>query len=159
MSAPPAFTRLALYCIVLAMLLAGCGERAVMGPSLELRLAPGWTYVGAAEAERDGDTVKLRVQGLEALDAAAANAMKGVKITLSVDAILADPKCLDAVRAHLRAATVPGGSRGAEVSLFLRLPHGQTEAELAMPRARFSLTPIQVGELTTLPGVVDVVEL
>ncbi len=122
-------------------------------------LEAGTAVAIAVEAERDGDTVKLRVQGLEALDAAAANAMKGVKITLSVDAILADPKCLDAVRAHLMAATVPGGSRGAEVSLFLRLPHGQTEAELAMPRARFSLTPIQVGELTTLPGVVDVVEL
>ncbi|MBX9608249.1 MAG: hypothetical protein K2Y51_18670 [Gammaproteobacteria bacterium] len=66
MTVPHAFTRLAQYCIVLAALLAGCGESAESGPSLELRLASGWTYVGAAEAERDGDTLRFAADALDA---------------------------------------------------------------------------------------------
>ena len=34
-----------------------------------------------------------------------------------------------------------------------------TEVEMVFPRNRFSLTPIQIGELSTLPGVIDVVQV
>lgn len=67
MSASSALSRLALYGIVLAMLLAGCGDSAETGPSLDLRIAPGWTYVGAAAAERDGDALRFDGDALAAV--------------------------------------------------------------------------------------------
>ena len=108
-------------------------------------LEAGTAVVIGVEAERDGDTVKLRVGGLEALDAAAANAMRGMKVVLDGEAILAAPTQLADVRTHLKSAAANAG-RGAEISFVLRLADGR-EIDLAMPRARFTMTPNQIGEL------------
>lgn len=70
MSASSALSRLALYGIALAVLLAGCGEGAERSSSLELRIASGWTYVGAAAAERDGDTLRFDDEAIAAALAA-----------------------------------------------------------------------------------------
>jgi DNA polymerase III subunit alpha len=120
-------------------------------------LETGTAVVIAVEAERDGDTVKMRVQGLEALDAAAANAMKGLKIVLA-GAAIQEPTKLDALRSYLKGAVAPAG-RGSEVSFVVRLGDRGRDVDIALPRTRFTLTPLQIGELTTLPGVVDVVEV
>ncbi|MGE0861315.1 MAG: hypothetical protein AB7P42_19530 [Gammaproteobacteria bacterium] len=61
-----ALTRFALSCAALGALLAGCGEKAETDLGLELRTAPGWTYVGAAAAERTGDTVRFDDDALAA---------------------------------------------------------------------------------------------
>ncbi len=119
-------------------------------------LEAGTAVVIAVEAERDGDAVKMRVQGLEALDAAAANAMKSLKIVLDGAVITQAPDRLVDLRRQLKAAAA-GNGRGSEVQIVLRLA-GDTEVELAFPRMRFSMTPIEIGELTTLPGILSVVE-
>ena len=45
-------------------------------------LEPGTPVLIMVEAERDGDTLKMRVQGLEALDKAAENISRGLRIVL-----------------------------------------------------------------------------
>jgi DNA polymerase III subunit alpha len=120
-------------------------------------LEAGTAVVIAVEAERDGDTVKMRVQGLEALDTAAANAMRGLKIILAADAIADRPEHLADLRTALKAGIAQAG-RGAEVHFVLRLADNR-EVDMALPRTRFSMTPVQIGALTTLPGVLEVIEL
>ncbi len=121
-------------------------------------LVAGTAVVIAVEAERDGETLKLRVQGLEALDAAAANATRGIRIVLDERAILAAPDRLAMLRTHLKSGAV-AGARGADVRLVLRLADGSAEIDLEFPRTKFNVSPMQVGLLTTVPGVIDVVEL
>ncbi len=118
-------------------------------------LTVGTAVVIAVEAEVDGDNVKLRVQGLEALDAAAANAMRGVKIVLDEHAIMAGGEPLT----ELRRILSHGGARGGDVELVLRAADGSADVELAFPQTRFSITPTQIGVLSTMPGVIEVVEL
>ena len=50
----------------------------------------------------------------------------------------------------------PAG-RGGEVEFVIR--RNGHEIDLAFPRNRFSMTPIQIGQLETLPGVLDVVQV
>ena len=45
-------------------------------------LEPGTPVLLAVAAERDGDTVKMRVEGIEALDKAAAGVQRGLKLVL-----------------------------------------------------------------------------
>ena len=45
-------------------------------------LEPGTAVLLSVAAERDGDTVKLRVEGLEALDKAAAGVQRGLRVVL-----------------------------------------------------------------------------
>ena len=114
-------------------------------------LEPGTPVLIGVEAERDGDTVKMRVQSLEALDKAAANIQRGIKIVL-------DPRALQSRRAsldELKGSLKPG--RG-EVRLSLPLWERGREMELVLP-GRYDVSPNEGGALSALPGVVEVVEV
>lgn len=115
-------------------------------------LEPGTPVLLAVNAERDGDTAKLRVDGMEALDKAAAGVQRGLKIILDRRFVQSNAASIAALKSHLK----PGG-RG-EVRLVLPLEDRGTEMEFVVP-GRFDVSPSRAGELATVPGVVEVLEI
>ena len=91
-------------------------------------LEPGTPVLISVEAERDGEFLKLRVQSLEALDKAAANVPRNLKLLLDHRAIASKPSRLTEVRACLRTDLKPG-QRGGEIRLVLPL----ADREVAQP--------------------------
>ncbi len=114
-------------------------------------LEPGTPVLLTVEAEREGDTVKLRVQSLKALDKAAGAVQRGLKLVMGGSAVLARRTEIASIRELLK----PG--RG-EIRLVLRLDEAGREVELAMP-GRYEVGPMLKGTLSTMPGVLEVVEL
>jgi DNA polymerase-3 subunit alpha len=119
-------------------------------------LDPGTPVLLNVEAERDGDTVKMRVQSLEPLERAAAQIERGLKLVM-------DPAVVASRRANiaeLRTLLKPGGAagrKGGEVRLVMALGDRAREIEITLP-GRYDVTPAQAGHLSTVPGVLEVVE-
>ncbi|MCU0955156.1 MAG: DNA polymerase III subunit alpha [Hyphomicrobium sp.] len=118
-------------------------------------LEAGTPVVLNVEAERDGDTVKMRVQSMEALDKAAAEIERGLKIVFDTGVLAARRGLVDEFKAQLGPGQ--GGARkGGEVRLVL--PVGTRELEIVLS-GRYDVSPAQAGQLSTVPGVVEVVEI
>jgi DNA polymerase III subunit alpha len=120
-------------------------------------LEPGKAVLVSVEAEREGDTVKMRVNALEALDAAAQDVNRGLKIVLDGRQMMASRGPL----AELKALLKPGGK--GEIKLALEVAGvpgvpGSREIEIALP-GRYEISAMQRGELSTIRGVIDVLEL
>src|SRR5258705_4244266 len=115
-------------------------------------LEPGTPVLMTVEAERDGDAVKMRVQAMEALDKAAGGVQRGLKLILDPDAMASAKDPL----ADMRGALRPGGK--GEILLVLRLADRSQEVEVALP-GRYEVSPWVKGILSTMPGVLNVVEI
>jgi DNA polymerase-3 subunit alpha len=113
-------------------------------------LEPGTPVLLAVSAERDGDTVKMRVEGIEALDKAAAGVQRGLKVVL--DRTRANAAAIAALKSHLKH-----GGKG-EIRLVLPLEDRGREIELIIP-GRYDVSPARAGILSTTPGVVEVLEI
>jgi DNA polymerase-3 subunit alpha len=113
-------------------------------------LEAGTPVVLSVEAERDGETVKLRVQSMEALEAAAASVQRGLKLVLDRRLIEAGNDQLIEIKKTLR----PGGK--GEVQFVV--PLGERDIEITLP-GRYEVSPMQMGELSTLPGILEVIEM
>src|SRR5262249_34666089 len=99
-------------------------------------LEPGTPGLVFAEGGRAGETLKLRVQGLEALDKVANGVQRGLKVVLDRHMIQSRNGRLDELRARLK----PGGK--GEVRLVMELEdHGQA-LEIALP-GQFDVSPAQ----------------
>ena len=114
-------------------------------------LEPGTPVLVSVEAERDGDMVKMRVQGIESLDRAAGAVQKGLKLVLAPPSTPASRTALAEIRGALR----PG--RG-EIRLVLQLEERAKEVEFVMP-GRYEVGPMLRGVLSTVPGVLEIVEM
>jgi DNA polymerase-3 subunit alpha len=114
-------------------------------------LEPGTPVLITVEAERDGDTLKMRVQGLEALDKAAANISRGLRIILDSRAIQTKKASL----AEIKSALKPGKG---EVRFTLPLWERGREMEFALP-GRYDVSPNQAGLISSVYGVAEVVEI
>lgn len=117
-------------------------------------LEPGTAVIVSVEAERDGETLKLRAQSVEALDKAAAQVPRNLKIVL-------DRRALQSAKARMgemRRMLKPAGSKGGEIRLVLSLDDQGQELEFAFP-GRFDVSAQDAGRLGTLPGVLEVVEV
>ena len=105
------------------------------------------------EGERgEGDTLKLRAQSIESLDAAAENVQKGVKVML-------DGRVLNGARGaidDLRQLLKPGGK--STVCFGIALSDAGRELEIALP-GRFEVSPAQKSALQTVPGVLEIIDL
>lgn len=108
-------------------------------------LEAGTPVVLNVEAERDGDTLKMRVQSIESLDRAAEGVGRGLRLVF-------DPRQLKV--AELKRMLKPG-TKGA-IEIQLALP--SNEVVITVP-GRWDVSPVQAGNLSTLPGVLDVVEI
>ncbi|MEZ5853910.1 MAG: DNA polymerase III subunit alpha [Hyphomicrobiaceae bacterium] len=120
-------------------------------------LEPGTPVIVSVEAERDGDTVKMRVNAIEALDAAALKVNRGLRIVLDGRRIMATSKPLAEIKSLLK----PGGK--GEVKLQLEVAGvpgvaGGREIEIVLP-GRYEIGAAERGELSTVSGVIDVVEV
>ncbi|MCL4767350.1 MAG: DNA polymerase III subunit alpha [Hyphomicrobiaceae bacterium] len=114
-------------------------------------LEPGTPVLLTVEAEREGDSVKMRVQSLEALDKAAGAVQRGLRLVLGGDAVLARRSEIAGIRELLK----PGCG---EIRLVLKLDEKGREVELTMP-GRYEVGPMVRGTLSTVPGVLEVVDL
>ncbi len=114
-------------------------------------LEPGTPVKLTVSAERDGDTVKMRVESLEALDKAVANVQRGLKLVL-------DRRVIEnsaGVLAQLKSRLKPGKG---EVRFVLELPDRGKEMEINIS-GRYDVSPATAGMLSTVPGVVEVLEI
>ncbi len=120
-------------------------------------LVAGTAVLLSVEAERDGETVKMRVNSIEGLDAAAANVNRGVRIVLDGRAMQGSQQAMVEIRRLLR----PGGKGEVRFSLELAgIPGvaGGREVEMLLP-GKYEISAAQRGELTTVPGVIEVLEV
>ncbi len=115
-------------------------------------LEPGTPVVISVEAERDGETLKMRVQGLESLDKAAASVPRNIKVVLDRKMLISKPAILADMRAHLKSA-----ARGGEVRLVLPLADRGCEMEFLLP-GRYEVSPQDAGQLSAISGVNEIIE-
>jgi DNA polymerase-3 subunit alpha len=116
-------------------------------------LEPGTAVLLAVEGERDGESLKLRAQTVESLDKAAEGVQRGVKVVL-------DGRKLNGGGGgpldELKALLKPGGK--GSVCLSLALADAGRELEIALA-GRFDVSPAQKGALSTVPGVLEVLDV
>lgn len=115
-------------------------------------LEPGTAVIASVEAERDGDTLKMRVQSLEALDKAAANIPRNMRVVLDRHAVSGSPLALSDIRGRLKPV-----AKGGELRIVLPLDDRGQEVTFAIP-GRYDVSPREVGQLATLVGIADVSE-
>jgi DNA polymerase-3 subunit alpha len=108
-------------------------------------LEPGKAVIARVEADVDGEEVKLRLQGIEVLDKAAAAIVSGLTI------FVRDTKPIDSI-----AQRLTNGGR-APVRLILQTGTGR-EIEIALGN-RFTVTPQVKGAIKAIPGVLEVQDL
>ena len=113
-------------------------------------LAPGQTVLMHVEAEREGESVKLRAQLVQSLDKAAGGLHRGVSVVI-------DAGSSDAMAALNELPEILSAKGTGQVRLFVRLPDRGREAEVKLQR-RVAISPQQVSALRHLPGVVSVRE-
>ncbi len=118
-------------------------------------LEPGTPVLLNVEAERDGETVKMRVQSMEKLDRAAANVQRGLKIVLDERLIRTKRASLTDIKQYLRPVN---GRGGATVEMWLRLYDMEREIKLDMP-GKFDISPSDAGVISTVPGVLEVSDI
>jgi len=122
-------------------------------------LEPGTAVLLSVEGERDGESLKLRAQTVESLDKAAEGVQRGVKVVLDGRKLgnggggsTGGGGPLDELKALLK----PGGK--GTVCLSLALEDRGRELEIALP-GRFDVSPAQKGALSTVPGVLEVLDV
>jgi DNA polymerase III subunit alpha len=108
-------------------------------------LEPGKAVIAKVEADLDGEEIKLRLQGLEILDKAAASVVQGIQI------FVRDAKSLESIAKRLQ----PGGK--APVRLTLMTDQGG-EVDIGLG-SKFAITPQVRGAIKAIAGVVDVQDL
>jgi DNA polymerase-3 subunit alpha len=102
------------------------------------------------EGERDGDALKMRVQDVQSLDEAVKQIPTSVRILLDGEALGRNPASL----AQLKALLNPGK---AEATIELQLADYVRPVPIA-PKGKFDLSAKTIGRITTLPGVIEVIE-
>ncbi|MEM1372729.1 MAG: OB-fold nucleic acid binding domain-containing protein, partial [Pseudomonadota bacterium] len=124
-------------------------------------LNPGTPLVLSVEAEREDDTLKLRVQSVEALDAAAARVERSLKLILAPT--LSRRAQAEAFRDMAKAlapfnASGVGAARGGSIKVELPVFEGRQIAEVELA-GRFDVSPMAAGRLQAIDGVERVDEI
>jgi DNA polymerase-3 subunit alpha len=116
-------------------------------------LEPGTPVIVSVEAERDGDTLKMRVQSIEALDKAAAGVPRNLRV------ILDHRQCAGPNGARLpeMSSRLKPAQRGGEVRLVLPLLDRGYEMELLLP-GRYDVSPQETGRIASLAFVAEIIE-
>jgi len=117
-------------------------------------LEPGTPVIVSVEAERDGDTLKMRVQSIQALDEAAADVPRNLKLVLD------HRQCAGSGAARLPeiSGRLKPVSKGGEVRIVLPLIEQGCEMEFVLP-GRYDVSPQEAGRFASLAIVAEVVEL
>jgi len=115
-------------------------------------LEPGRAVLLSVEAERDGETLKMRVQSVEALDVAASALQRDIVVVLDRGMIEKGRARLADVMAHLQ----PGGK--GQVRIVLPIVNEGREVEFVLP-GKYDVSPRSQGALSVVPGVLEVLEI
>ncbi len=105
-------------------------------------LEPGKAVIARVECDVEGEEVKLRLQGVEVLDKAAAAIVQGLTI------FVRDTKPLESIAMRL------GSGGRAPVRMILQLESGR-EVEMSLGN-KFAVTPQIKGAIKAIQGVIDV---
>jgi DNA polymerase-3 subunit alpha len=108
-------------------------------------LEPGNAVIARVEADVEGEEVKLRLQGVEPLDKAAASMVTGLEI------FVRDAKPLESIAQRL------GNGGRAPVRLVMLMERGR-EVHVSLGN-KFTITPQIKGAIKAISGVVDVQDL
>ncbi|MBR2537003.1 MAG: DNA polymerase III subunit alpha [Hyphomicrobium sp.] len=115
-------------------------------------LEPGTPVIISVEAERDGETLKMRVQGLESLDKAAAAVPRHLKVVLDRKALTSASQRIADMHANLKPS-----ARGGEVRLLLPLEDRGCEMEFLLP-GRYEVSPDAASRISAMAGVAEILE-
>jgi DNA polymerase-3 subunit alpha len=115
-------------------------------------LEPGTPVVLSVEAERDGESLKMRVQAIEALDKAASAIPRNWKLVLQCANLNSEAARLSEMSRQLQPA-----ARGGEVRLVLPLDDRNCEMELVLP-GRYVFSQQEIGRFSCLPFVEEIIE-
>ena len=125
-------------------------------------LEPGTAVLISIEAEREGDTLKMRVQSLERLDEAAANVQRGLEVVLDARALMGRQTRIEEIKALLKPG--PAGAKGGTaVHLTVEVAGatgvtGARSIKYALP-GRYDISAHDRGELSTVAGVLEVIDI
>ena len=120
-------------------------------------LEAGTPLLLGVEAERDGETMKMRVQSVRALNEAAAALETGIKLTVDAHAMMGKRGGIADLKASLKPGAQSANRKGGEIRLLLPLHDRGREVEFILS-GRYDVSPDQAGQLSTLPGVLEVAE-
>jgi DNA polymerase III subunit alpha len=108
-------------------------------------LEPGTSVIARMEADVDGEEIKLRLQGVESLEKAAASTVQGIRI------FIRDEKPVESIAKRLQL----GGKAPVRLTVM-----GEAGREIDVSLgSKFVVTPQIRGALKAVQGVVDVHEL
>ncbi|MEM7748914.1 MAG: DNA polymerase III subunit alpha, partial [Pseudomonadota bacterium] len=116
-------------------------------------LEAGTAVIVGVEAERDGDALKMRVQSLEALDAAVGTVQRGLKLYFD-SSLLANGEGKQTLQ-ELQEQLKPGNG---QIRVVVSLPETGKLCELAL-KGRFDTGPHSRGAIGTIPGLQRITEL
>ena len=116
-------------------------------------LTPGTPVVVGVEAELDGESIKMRVQAIESLDAAAATVRRPLRLQLD-GGVLSNGKAQGLLE-ELRQSLKPGRD---EIRVVVDLQGRPGRCELTLP-GRYDTSPPSQGILSTIDGVLRIDEL
>ena len=116
-------------------------------------LEPGTPVVVAIEAEYDGETIKMRVGGIQSLDSAAGAISCPLRLTLDGHA-LSNGKS-ELLLAELRESLKPGRD---EIRLVVDMPDKGLQYDIILP-GRYDTTPPSRGVLSAIEGVLVIDEI
>jgi len=97
--------------------------------------------------------LKMRVQSVEALDKAAANVPRNLKLVLDCKNIASNAAGLSEISGRLQSRP-----RGGEVRIVLPLEDRRCEREFVLP-GRYDVSPQEAGKLAALAFVAEVIEV
>jgi DNA polymerase-3 subunit alpha len=99
----------------------------------------------------------MRVQSMEALDKAAGALDQGLRVVLDPAVVGRERANLASLKSELSQALRPS-RKGGEVRIVLPLSDAGREIEIAIG-GRYDVSPTVAGRVSTLPGVLEVVEI
>ena len=115
------------------------------------KLEPGSAVALTVEARKDGEQLRIQVQGVQPIDDAVADAA-----ATSLKVFIADPAAFSSIHARLSRSDVPRGS--GPVTVVMDLDDEDCDVEMRLPGS-YDLSPRVRAALKDAPGVIQVIEV
>ncbi|MDX2289355.1 MAG: DNA polymerase III subunit alpha [Hyphomicrobiaceae bacterium] len=132
--------------IIFSDTLAACGDL----------LKPGTPVILTVQAEREGETMKMRIGQIQSLDQLALTVERGLRLEIDGRQARTAEKAFAALKGLLRPGT-PGQAAG-EIRIVLPVLDRGRELEIKLP-GKWDVTPAAAGALAAVPGVARVVDI
>ncbi len=132
--------------IIFSDTLAACGDL----------LKPGTPVILTVQAEREGETMKMRIGQIQSLDQLALTVERGLRLEIDGRHVRTAEKAFALLKGLLRPGT-PGKAAG-EIRIVLPVLERGRELEIKLP-GKWDVTPTAAGELAAVPGVAKVVDI